>query len=360
VIERTVLCSVGHITLPRRYYSCRQCKAKAIPLDQWAGLGERHVTEHARRMLTLAGMNNSFDKASATLSELSHITVSDDTIERVCQEEGIGAADWIQSAPQAAESFTQAPGQAELYTDGLMINTTTDGWREMRLSVLAKRPAGAAAEPGDWSKRLLEEPTARPAACAIAPANVVGASWTRLCKQGGVRPTDPLSFIADGARWIWDQVGKRFKNQTMQCVVDIYHVSEHLHACGKAIFGEGPAARDWGDRHRARLLELQGPRFIAELRREIEQTPEKNHRVAMTRLESYLNENRDSLWYANRLKAGLPIGSGLIEGACKNTPGARLKLNSARWRIRRAERIGALRCLDYSGQWESYWRSRAA
>jgi hypothetical protein len=359
VIERTVLCSIGHITLPRRYYSCSICKAKAIPLDQWAGLSDRHVTEHARRMLTLAGMNQSFDKAAKTLSELSHITVSDDTIERVCQEEGLRAAEWVKASPQAARCFAEASGQAELYTDGLMINTT-DGWREMRLSVLAKREPGASAEVSEWNKRLLEEPTARLALCAIAPANVVGSSWPRLCKQGGVDVDTPLSVIADGARWIWDQVATRFKTQPMQWVVDIYHVSEHLHSCGKSMFGEGSAARDWGDRLRDRLLEVQGPRFITELQQEIQRSTDEAHRTAMTKLARYLTENRDSLWYADRLKAGLPIGSGLIEGACKNTPGARLKLNSARWRIRRAERIGALRCLDYSRQWDAYWQSRAA
>jgi hypothetical protein len=175
VIDRTVLCSIGHVTIPRRYYACGQCKAKEVPLDQWAGLGARHVTEHARRMLTLAGMNNSFDRASVALAEVSHIRVSDDTIERVCQEEGTRAADWVRSSPEAARSFADAPGRPELYTDGLMVNTV-DGWREMRTSVLAKREPGAAATPRQWAERLLAEPTARLARCAIAPAHVVGAS----------------------------------------------------------------------------------------------------------------------------------------------------------------------------------------
>src|SRR6185437_2119297 len=158
---------------------------------------------------------------------------------------------------QASQSFAQAHGEAELYSDGLMINTV-DGWREMRTSVLAKRQPGLAATVQQWSDRVLEEPTARLAVCAIAPAHVVGASWPRLCKQGQLQKSQSLSVIADGARWIWDQAAARFKNRPMHWVVDIYHVSQHLHACGKAMFGEGPAARNWGDRHRDRLLELQG------------------------------------------------------------------------------------------------------
>ena len=74
----------------------------------------------------------------------------------------------------------------------------------------------------------------------------------------------------------------------------------------------------------------------------------------------YLQENKDSLWYDRRPQEGLPIGSGLIEDGCKNVLAKRLKLNSARWRIRRVDHMGAIRCLQYSGLWESYWDSKKA
>jgi hypothetical protein len=76
-------------------------------------------------------------------------------------------------------------------------------------------------------------------------------------------------------------------------------------------------------------------------------------------LRGYLEANRDRMWYADRLKAELPIGSGAIEGACKKA-GWRLKLNSARWRVRRAERFAALLCLDYADQTAAYWHTQAA
>jgi len=67
----------------------------------------------------------------------------------------------------------------------------------------------------------------------------------------------------------------------------------------------------------------------------------------------YLQENVDSLWYRQRLAAGRPIGTGLIEGGCKTIVSNRLKLNSARWTPRHAEQMAALRCLDYSGLWKT-------
>ena len=357
-----MLTSVGHVAVARRYYACPSCAAKQVPFDAWAGLGDRSLTEHARRMVSLAGMSWSFDTAARRLAELCHVRVSDDTIERVCQEEGRDARAWMEQSPEPAAAFAAAAGRAEFYTDGLKVNTV-DGWREMRLSVFARREPAAPCGPEHWDERVLNEPTARLAACAIAPSNVVGASWGRAAQRLGLSSSSSsscgLSVLGDGARWIWDEAAKRFTCPAEWCL-DVFHVSQHLHDCGKSLLGEGPAARSWADDRLGHLLRHDGVGLIRRLEGERDAEPEPRRRESIGRLLGYLGENRDSMWYRDRLARGLPIGSGLIEGACKNTIHARLRLNSARWRIRRAERLGALRCLDYSGQWEAYWDPRAA
>jgi len=62
--SREVLTTVGHITFDRRRYYCRSCAGGSIPLDAWAGVGDRSITGGARRMLTLAGASWSFDRDS--------------------------------------------------------------------------------------------------------------------------------------------------------------------------------------------------------------------------------------------------------------------------------------------------------
>ncbi len=52
---------------------------------------------------------------------------------------------------------------------------------------------------------------------------------------------------------------------------------------------------------------------------------------------------------------GRSIGSGQVEGACKNPIGRRLKQTGARWTFRRVNRMGLLCCLVYSDHWKSYW-----
>lgn len=358
VATKQLVTTVGVMEVPRRYYACRSCKATYRPWDVWAGVGQRQLTEHARKMVTIVGTAFSFETAAQRLRDLCQIQLSNDTVRRVCDEEGERARQWLSESSEPIEALGHAPGHYEFYSDGTSINTI-DGWREMRLSVLARREAGSPAKAGDWNDRVLPQPSARLAICAIADCQRVGASWRRLSDRAGLKNCENLSVIADGAKWIWDQARRRLSKKAEWCV-DIFHVSQHLHDCAKLLLGEGSAAQIWAQEHLNHLLEQAGVSLIERLQRERAASTAPAHQQAIERLLNYLNDNRDSLWYPQRLARGLPIGSGLIEGGCKNVIAARLKINSARWRVRRAERMGALRCLEYSGQTHAFWQSRAA
>jgi len=312
-------------------------------------------------MLTLAGTSWSFDRASSHLLEFCHVAVSDDTIERVCQEEGARAQRWTDESREPAEAFAHASGVAEFSTDGVSVNTT-GGWREMRLSTLVKRARAAPCDPERWDDRVLEGPTVRFSTCAIADAVHVGAGWRRLSRRMNLKAEPVVDVLADGAKWIWDQAARRLPRHNGQWCVDVYHVSGRLHQCGRELLGEGRAARAraWADERLAIALAHNGPALVARVESEESRaTRGSAARRSLDALLNYLRPNRDRMWYRDRLAAGAPIGSGLIEGGCKNTIAARLKLNNARWRIRRAERIGTLRCVQASDQWSNLWKPAA-
>jgi hypothetical protein len=308
-------------------------------------------------MIVLAGSGCSFDEAARNLKELCHVQTSNDVVREICNEEGAAMQKWMNSSPEPQKAFAAALGVVEFSTDGLKINTV-NGWREIRLSVMSKREPVASVASEDWNDRVLNPPTARMAVCAIASCGLIGASWERLCKALGLPKDQKLSVLADGARWIWEQAAKRFSGPDVQWVVDIYHLMLYLFAAAAALGTKG--AEQWVEQRVLELIEMGGLRFIDHLRSIGPPDSTTPTAEAWTKLLHYLGENRDSLWYGKRLEEGLPIGSGLIEGGAKNTLGKRLKINSARWRVRRAERMGAIRCLQYSGMWEAYWESKQA
>jgi len=51
----------------------------------------------------------------------------------------------------------------------------------------------------------------------------------------------------------------------------------------------------------------------------------------------------------------LPIGSGVVEAACKNLIYARMKKSGMRWSINGGQTVLTLRSLILSNRWEQFW-----
>jgi hypothetical protein len=80
-------------------------------------------------------------------------------------------------------------------------------------------------------------------------------------------------------------------------------------------------------RHELRYI---GPwRVIREVER-WRPTTEAAQKVRREEL-GYLRRNRERMHYPTYVREGFPIGTGAVEGACKNLVGARLKGAGMRW-----------------------------
>lgn len=363
---KDLISCVGDVRVDRRTYRCKSCGASTpakvkTPFDVWAGLQSDHLTPRTRRLAALAGSTWSFDEASVKLKELCGVRLSDQTIRRACDKAGAAARQWLEDSPAAIEPVRQAKGEAEMYTDGTMVNTR-EGWREIRLTALAKREPAAPAEPPQWDQRVLPAPTARLAQASLAPADAVGRAMAKTASRAGLEQGLNMSVLADGAKWIWNQCGQRLPRAEQS--LDVFHLSQHLHDAGKAIHGEGSEpARRFAEDHLLGLLRDGAGHLSRRLLPMIQQARAAGaacQSAALRDLIAYLWPNRHRLDYASRLRRGLPIGSGLVEGGCKTIIGRRLKLNSARWNPQRAENMAALRCVDYSDRWSAFWASEAA
>ena len=84
---------------------------------------------------------------------------------------------------------------------------------------------------------------------------------------------------------------------------------------------------------------------------------DKDQQKGVESLLEYLRKNKDRLHDAERWAAGRAMGSGLIEGACKNLV-KRRKQTGACWRVPRASRIATLCATLYSNQWKTCWKNQ--
>ena len=52
---------------------------------------------------------------------------------------------------------------------------------------------------------------------------------------------------------------------------------------------------------------------------------------------------------------GYPIGSGVVEGACKHLVKDRMERTGMRWSLEGAQAILELRAVDLNGDWGAFW-----
>lgn len=146
-------------------------------------------------------------------------------------------------------------------------------------------------------------------------------------------------------------------------ILDIIHVLEYLWGAGTALHGEGTLASQAWVTQRLRML-LEGEditQMAAGMRRSATmRNLSKTRRKPVDKCANYLRKYADFMDYEKALAAGLPISTGVIEGACRYLVRDRMDITGARWSVDGAEAVLRLRALRASGDFDEYWRFHEA
>ena len=157
----------------------------------------------------------------------------------------------------------------------------------------------------------------------------------------------------------WHKVLSRFfvdgKRIKIHRVVDYYHASERLTVIADSLKFEGKdARREWLDRVRRLLLE---PKGHGRVMRSIS-TMVKKYRLRKSKANdfksavNYLNNQKRYMNYSAMKSRHFPIGSGVVESACKQIVSERMKLAGMRWKKPGAQAVMTLRCIKLSNIWK--------
>jgi hypothetical protein len=141
-------------------------------------------------------------------------------------------------------------------------------------------------------------------------------------------------------------------------VLDFIHVSEYVWNASLAFFSEQQAGReDWVEERLSRILCGNASQVAAGIRRSATRRGLiKYQRKAVDTCANYLLGHTRFLRYNKYLAAGLPIATGVVEGACRHLVADRMDLTGARWSLAGAEAVLRLRALRSSGDFDDYWR----
>jgi hypothetical protein len=170
-------------------------------------------------------------------------------------------------------------------------------------------------------------------------------------------PNLTIVKVADGVDDNWTFLSRELP--AGEEVLDFFHASEHLHAAVAAAYGDG--TRD--TRHRFEELRdslRDDDDGVARVIRAVDYLRKKfPHRDKIRQCAAYFRKHRGRMNYAALVERGLPIGSGVVEAACKTLVAQRLKLSGMRWG-HGALAILTARGWDQSERFDEAWALLAA
>jgi hypothetical protein len=145
-------------------------------------------------------------------------------------------------------------------------------------------------------------------------------------------------------------------------VVDMIHVVEYLWKAGAVLNPPAsPQLEAWVQQRLLAILRGRSSLVAAGMRRSATRRGlSATARKPVDTCADYLLKYRRYLRYDDYLARGLPIASGVIEGACRHLVKDRMDLTGARWSLVGAEAVLRLRALRSSGDFDEYWRFHEA
>jgi len=140
-------------------------------------------------------------------------------------------------------------------------------------------------------------------------------------------------------------------------LADVIHVIEYLWKAAYAFQADGSKeAEAWVQQRLMWLLQGEHAKVRANLRRNArDRALEGAALKPVTSCLRYLKGVRHYLAYDEALAAGLPIATGVIEGACRYLVKDRMEKTRARWSLQGAEAVLRLRALVASRDFDAYW-----
>lgn len=219
-------------------------------------------------------------------------------------------------------------------------------WREPKLATIFIH---------DETGRMVKNSQATMDGTFLGPDAVTELIAMHLHRLGAAQ-AESVTFVADGASWIWDRIPTIIRlagleSVTVQEVLDCCHAAHHISLALVAIGMNDQERMPLYREHRTLLRNGKWRRVVEELTGLAELNPE-NEKI---RTEiAYLSKHGEAgrLKYPTFRAKGLPIGSGAIESSIRRVINLRLKGNGIFWREDNAEEMLQVRAQVITKRWD--------
>jgi len=395
--ERGLTSVFGEVRVERTGYSVRGCTS-LFPKDAVLNLPEDSFSHGVRRLVTVEAARGSFDEAVESVQRVTGVELGKRQAEELarkaardfysfydegCSDEALAAVRALPLQVLSVDGKGIVMRHEDLKEATRLKAETTEHKLSKRVSRGEKRNAKRMATVA--ALYSIDEFVRKPEQVAgeFAPAQTAGVPqrprpaakrvWASLEKEQDQVIEDLIEAALERdpkkrKRWVGLVDGDRkqirrlkdaAKKRDVQItlVLDIVHVIEYLWKAARVFHEEtNPEAQAWVSERLLEILRGNSSRVAAGMRRSATlRGLSEEQRKPVDTCAGYLLNNTAYLRYDIYLRDGLPIATGVIEGACRHLIKDRMDVTGARWSLEGAEAILKLRSLRSSGDFDAYW-----
>jgi len=209
---------------------------------------------------------------------------------------------------------------------------------------------------GDAKQLLASRKYRHPAAAEIS--TIVDRVMADVRHALAHRPVD-VAVIQDGAPELWSAIQSALRREpavhSWTEVLDWYHLDERLTKC-LDICAKPSLREHTRDCWRTALIDTKlGPAQVVRSLRAKARMADDDDAAQLTTHINYIVHNKRRMNYSEYRTRGVPIGSGVTEGACKSVVNVRAKRSGQRWSQRGLTAALHLRTIHESDRFDSFW-----
>ena len=316
------------------------------PMEQGARV-LRKSTPRLAKLVQSKYVEGSADRVKADLNESRKLKLSRHFIQDLSQAVSKVMIDkemqWSYALPQAVN--LGAVKSVSVSRDGTTTHIVGQGWRETMCGSL-----------------MLNDENGEPLHCIyVSTAPEYGKATFNMLLEREIEQlrrvlNRPLVWqgLADGTADNWSFLEQHVQIQTL----DFYHAGSHLHDFAKAAIRRKGERQAWVETMKSKWLEE--PDGAREMMKQMEEMAQgiqskKKQEEADVHM-TYFTNQVERMNYFEMLQQGYPIGSGVIESACKHVVKQRLAQAGMRWKLEGVDDVLVARALKRTpGRWNQFW-----
>ena len=377
-LPETYLTAAGCVSVERYLYSPTAEEGKSIcPLELRSGIIAGYFTPRAARQGAFAMAHLTPGDSEALFEEIGNMHPSRSSLDRLTK---VLSPHWEvhreawEAQIRQTETVPATAVAIAISVDGVMAPMRSDDEQE-KVKQPSKRTGGPKGykEVGCGTVTLYDQEANRLQTVRYArmpeskKVSLQQQVETEVASILALTPALQRVHLADGAKDNWRLMNDIEDHlptpaQAPIEIVDYYHACDHLKNGCDAAWGDGTQeSQDYFERLKIKLKENNNGAelVIRTLRFQHSQAIGRKGERLETEL-TYFRNQKPRMDYAEYIRRGLPIASGVMEAACKTLVTQRLKRSGMIWTNEGGQAILTLRSLIQSDRWRSAWTRLSA